>query len=495
MRHGIRPQPRRPIAGALLLLLAVFATAAVCAPSHTSGFAAARARVQQLVARGHADTARQLADSLLADAPADPELLRLAGEAHWLTGSTGVLEVIDRLRARGAERDARILELKVDLMLGRPQVAGRLSDLAREGGEGDELRLVRWLLDLDAGRWERARGEAAAVADGARSAWIPPAALLMHAVDRGPAAVASAESLLTARGMRHYRALRRKLAGGAVWGMPAAIAGTRELPYVDCAPQMGLRMRTVAGQELTLALDTGTGSGLLTVHSRPIGEALAGPEVLRLEDGIWYNYMPGPVDVVVKHVDFQDPPLAARPVEFFDGSFSLADGCISPFAIPGVAITVDPRAGRVWLRDRADLATYLETLDPATSTSVAYVRRTGWIFVPATVNGHEVLMMVETGSREVNLNQLAARRLGIPRHDGTLRWRGKDHPVERADLTVTIGDLVYRCPEALVDDFVLGNNGYGLACAGDLGPDFLRHYRFTIDPFEGRLVLEELAGD
>jgi len=500
-RHAM-PAPATLIALALLIGGAIACRAADAAPDLAPRESApACERIGSLLAAGDVHTARTVADSTLATGPVTRELLGLAGEAHWLTGSPAVLAIVDSLRGRGAAVDAAILELKVDLMLGRPGADGRLAALAalaREHGEsGDhpEARLVRWLSDLDRGQWERCQQTATSVADAIRSAWIPHAALLLHATDRGPAAVAVAESLLTARGMRHFGKLRRKLAGGAVWSGPCAVGGTWELPYADCGPQMGWRMRTAGGREITVSLDTGTGTGLLTIHSLAVGESLAGPEVLRLEDGIWYNYMPGPVDVVVKSVQFADPPLADRPVEYFDGGFSLADGCISPFALPGVAITVDPQAKRVWLRDRSDLAAYLQTVDPARSTSVAYVRRGGWIFVPATVDGHAVLLMVETGSREVNLNRLAAERLGLPLRDGTLRWRGKDHPVKRADVTVTVGDFVHHSPDALVDDFVLGNNWYGLACAGDLGPEFLRGFRFTIDPFAGQLVLEELAGD
>jgi hypothetical protein len=289
-----------------------------------------------------------------------------------------------------------------------------------------------------------------------------------------------------------FRKLRPKLAAGAVRSGPCRIDGVRELPYVDCGSQMGLRMTSVGGRDLDLSIDTGTGSGLLTLHESEPGEALAGPVVLRLEDGIHYHYMPEPVDVVCKLVDFRDPPMSRRPVEYFDGDFDAADGCVSPFAFPGAALTVDPQAERVWLRDRDGLAEYMRSVDPERTAVVPYVRRCGWIFVPARVNGHDVLMMVESGSRDVNVNTLAARRLGIPSRDGTIEWRGDDYPVKRADLTVEIGGLTYRCPDALVDDFVLGNNWTGTACAGDLGPDFLRHYRFTVDPFAGRLVLEEL---
>jgi len=449
--------------------------------------------VRQALADARLQRTVTLADSLSAAGLDDPELWRLAGDACWLAGSTRALDLADSLQVHGLATDAAILRLKVDLLLGRPRVADDLARLEHARPGDPELRLVRWLLALDRdGDWEVAMAGADAVADGARCGWVPAAALLMTSVDRDSAAVQRARAYRDARRLRLFSKLCAKIDAGALWSGPCAIEGTRELPYVECGPEMGLVMTAEGGARITLALDTGTGSGLITLHEKALGEALPGPEILRLADGIWYHYMDGPADVVIKRVDFIEPPLRGRPVEYFDGEFSLADGCLSPFAIPDAALTVDPRAQRIWLRDRRDLARYLASVDRARTAFVAYVRRGGWIFVPARVDGHEVLMMVESGSRDVNVNTLAARRLGIESRDSTLEWNGKDYPVQRADLVVEVGGLTYRCPDALVDDFVLGNNLAGTASAGDLGPEFLRHYRFTIDPFAGRLILEAL---
>jgi len=463
-----------------------------CIAGHASAAQDPLEQVREDLAAGKLRRTITAADSLRQAGLGSPELRRLEGDALWIAGSSRVLDAADSLRADGDDLGADILLLKIDLMLGRPQIHADLDRLQAAHPDEPELRLVRWLLDLDAGDWEGAAQSAEDVAASVACSFVTPAALLAAAVDRDSAAVALALPLMERSESTMFRKLRSKLTAGAVRSGPCRIDGDYELPYVDCGPLMGLRTTSTEGHELTLTIDTGTAAGLLTLHATEPGEALDGPVILRLENGIHYHYMPEPVDVVCKLVDFSEPPMSRCPVEYFDGDIDESDGCVSPFAFQGAALTVDPEAKRVWLRDRDGLAEYMRGLDPERIAVVPYVRRCGWIFVPARVNGHEVLMMVESGSRDVNVNTLAARRLGIDSRDDTVEWRGRDFPVKRADLTVEIGGLTYHCPDALVDDFVLGNNRTGTACAGDLGPDFLRHYRFTVDPFEGRLVLEEL---
>lgn len=48
-----------------------------------------------------------------------------------------------------------------------------------------------------------------------------------------------------------------------------------------------------------------------------------------------------------------------------------------------------------------------------------------------------------------------------------------------------------RSRGGMISSFVMGNTYYGLASAGDIGPDFLRNYAFTIDPFKGHFIIEE----
>ncbi|MFO7652747.1 MAG: hypothetical protein R6X25_02890 [Candidatus Krumholzibacteriia bacterium] len=453
--------------------------------------------VREKLAAGELRPAYAICDSLRKAGAGDGELVRIEGEIHWLAGSAGALAVADSLRARGDDLAAEALLLKVDLLLGRPHVRERLRELEAAAPGDPGLRLVRWLLELDSGSWEEARRSVTKVARGVDCAYVPATALMLAAVDRDSTAAADAAEVMEAQDIWLLTGLRRKVAAGALFSGPCRVQGRRELPYVDCRPYMCVRLTAADGHQVTLTLDTGTGSGLLTLHGQALGEALAGPEVLRLTDGIQYHYMDGPADVVIKRVDFADPPVRGRPVESFDGRLEDVDGCVSPFAFPGAAVTVDAAAGRVWLRDRDDLAAHVAALDPDRSAVVPFVRRGGWIFVPVRLNGHEVLLMLESGSRDVNINSLAARRLGIETYRSTSTWRGEEHEVTRADLTVEIGGLTYRCPDAFVTGYVLGNNLTGLAGAGDLGPDFLRHYRWTIDPFDDRLILEQLpiAGD
>lgn len=448
------------------------------------------ADVRASLAAGDLRRAYVVADSLRRAGVQPTDLVRLEGDILWLAGSARALVVADTLRARGEVLAADVLLQKVDLLLGRPQVAARLEELAASAPGDPDLRLLRWLLALDSGNWEEALRQVDAVADGVTSAYIPPTALMLAAIDIDSTSAATATAVMHRRSCHLLENLRRKVAAGALFSGPCGIVGTRQLPYVACGPYMGMRLTASDGRQLTVTLDTGTGSGLLTLHSQETGDALPGPEILRLKNAIHYNYMAAPADIVVKRVDFADPPLTGRPVEYFAGRLDGSDGCASPFAFPDVAVTVDAAAERIWLRDRGDLEAYVASLSPATSTVVPFIRRGGWIFVPVRLNGHEVLMMLESGSREVNVHALAARRLGIDTYRSTSAWQGQEREVTRADLTVEIGGLVHHCPDGFVEAGVLGNNLTGLAGAGDIGPDFLRRYRWTIDPFADRLILE-----
>lgn len=98
--------------------------------------------------------------------------------------------------------------------------------------------------------------------------------------------------------------------------------------------------------------------------------------------------------------------------------------------------------------------------------------------------------MVETGSRDVNANSLAAKRYGLPTRPGTIVWQGKEREVTRPDFVFDIGGIAYAPGDGLVDDFALGAYGTGLGSAGDIGPGFLKDYRFTIDPFSEQIILE-----
>jgi hypothetical protein len=261
-----------------------------------------------------------------------------------------------------------------------------------------------------------------------------------------------------------------------------------KLEYADCGPGMGFYMTDSKGQSIKVELDTGTSGGLFTIHSDSVGRNLAGKDTMTIEDGISYNYMEGPEDMHYKLVSFSEPPIDNFLTGYFKGSFTKADGCFSPFIFKGYALSMDPVKRTAFLRTEEALDSYLAGLDDY--VAVDYVIREGWIYIPCRINGREVLMMVETGSRYVNLNSIAAKRLGIEPYKSTIKWRGQDYPVEKIDFTLEIGRLKHEVKGGMVSSFVLGNTYYGLASAGDIGPDFLRNYAFTIDPFGKRIIIE-----
>jgi len=155
----------------------------------------------------------------------------------------------------------------------------------------------------------------------------------------------------------------------------------------------------------------------------------------------------------------------------------------------GLAITVDTFEGKVALRNERRLGRYFSGL--AGAVHLPCKERNGWIYVTAGIEGRGVLMMAETGPRDLNINGLTAVRYGIGTRPGAVPWSGKDFPVVRPVLTVDVGGIASTPGDGLVDDFAMGNGWTGCACAGDIGPEFLRNYRFTIDPFEKALVLEK----
>lgn len=114
------------------------------------------------------------------------------------------------------------------------------------------------------------------------------------------------------------------------------------------------------------------------------------------------------------------------------------------------------------------------------------------MFIPCEVNGKNVEMILETGSRDVNFNSLAARRLGLESYEGFVKWNGEDYPVTKLDTEIKVGSFVYTVNGRHKTNFVLGNLAYGLGAAGDVGPDFISSFVFTIDPFNKQIILEKL---
>jgi len=265
-----------------------------------------------------------------------------------------------------------------------------------------------------------------------------------------------------------------------------------EFPLVPCGPYFGIQMEDVAGHKITVTLDTGTSDNEIMIHDLKTGESLAGEKLGCFEKAIWYHYMPAPTDLFYKSVSFRTPRLDDLLVGYFKGSITGADGVFSPFVFAGMALTVDPAAKTVVLRNKTELERYLAGRSGA--IRLPYRERNGWIYVKAELMGRRALFMVETGSRDLNLTGLAAARYGVKTRTDTITWNGRDSKVVRPDgLTVDFGGFAYSPADGFVDDFVFGNYWTGCGNAGDIGPDFLRGHRFTIDPFGKALILEPLT--
>ena len=80
---------------------------------------------------------------------------------------------------------------------------------------------------------------------------------------------------------------------------------------------------------------------MLTLHSQEAGDALPGLEILRLENAIHFHDMAVPADIVVKRVDFADPPLTGREVTRADLTVDIS-GLVHRW-------TIDPFAERLIL--------------------------------------------------------------------------------------------------------------------------------------------------
>lgn len=477
------------IVGALLLSgTGVLAYRVLSTPDGASALAAVRddlfhGRIQSGLSRLH---------QLLQERPDDREALYLQGQCLALQGKPETLDVIDKLRRGGSEEYADILDLKLDLLLGDEGAGEHLQRCREKYPKAAEVAAAEWLYRLQRGEtaWAQRR--------------LPELMRLPLTFGFQPY-----ENLYLALKPHDYTGARRWALAGKeknlfrlsaqleqdemLHRLPRLRHSIREmeLPLAENGPYFGLHLRDTGGREYSVTLDTGTSYPLLTLHDRAKGEALSGDRVETVPGGIQYHYMKKPADMFYKNAFFELPRLRNLHVGYFDGGLQGADGVFSPAVLAGLAITVDPQQKKVWLRDAAAQKRARRRLAPRAVTVPYQVHNGGWLYVTAGVNGKKLRMMLETGSRDVNVNTLAARRYGIPMRDDVTQWQGKDFPIKRpADTTIQLGSISYTPADGLVDDFVMGNTTTGLASSGDLGPAFLKHFRFTIDPFARQLILE-----
>ena len=121
---------------------------------------------------------------------------------------------------------------------------------------------------------------------------------------------------------------------------------------------------------------------------------------------------------------------------------------------------------------------------------VPYIVRNGWVFIPCKINGVEVLMQIETGSRDVNFSTIAIPALGLESYACSIEWNGQDFPIDKVDCILEIGKIKYEVKGGLVSDDVFANWYYGLATAGDIGPFFMNNFAYTIDIFNQQIIFE-----
>ncbi len=434
----------------------------------------------------------ELLRGILQEEPGNLEALYLQGELLASIGHPRAWEISESLNRAGRVRDADVLTLKIDLFLGVRDLPQRLAQARKKHGEDAELMLVEWLLRLDRGEIAWAE-ENFPDPDRLLMGWQPYRALSVALQRKQPAKAA----VWAEKGLQRGAALFQRVLDGIRLELerPALSHDIREqeLPYRQCGPYFGFLMEDAAGKKLSMSLDTGTSGGMFTVHDRQVGDALAG-EILAVRPGaIQYNYMNEAADAFYKTVNFRSPALNGFPVVYFQGNLPASDGVCSPFAFPDLAVTVDPVQEKVFLRNREALESYLD--GAGDYLCLPYLERNGWIYVPGKLADKEVLFMVETGSRDVNVNALALKRFDLPSRSATITWRGEERPVTRPDFSFDLAGISYRPADGLVSDFALGSHGAGLGSAGDIGPGFFRHYRFTIDPFAGRIILEKPDGE
>lgn len=418
--------------------------------------------------------------------------LYLKAEIYLILGNEKFNTIFDSLTVLHARRYCDILRVKHALFIGSIAVDSLLEDALVLYPDEPELAYCKWLLDLDNGLTARCRRQAGELSSSILFTFGPWLALYYDAWSKYEYADALhyMDTLESVSGHHYISKNRAVLEIMKSIDAPLPADEFIELPYASCGPGLGMLIEDKNGKTIKMQFDTGTSYGLMTLHDSIAGNELSGIDTVTINDGVWYNYMTAAEDIHYKLTNLNKPYYQDVLIGYFNGKLDNADGCFSPFFFRHHAIHIDPIKETVCLRSQQNLARYKEQ-NKANITVVKYINRNGWIFIPCTVNGKEVLMMVETGSRDVNFNTLSTDFLGINVYTDNVKWRGKDYPVLKTDCTICIGDkITYDVKGGLISDFVIGNLRCGAASAGDLGPDFFRNFSFIIDPFNEEIIFE-----
>ncbi len=421
----------------------------------------------------------------------NPEHLYLRSEMKLLMGENDFHSYVEKLRNIGADKYYHIMKLKYAVFTGLSEAEGMLEKYFAYYPDNEEIKFAKWLLDLDRGKYEYCMQHASDISKGTVFTFAPYLALYNISWDRNyKNAIHYMDTVEQIIGREFYGSMYREyLHILSDTDGTAVDTGLTELPFAWCESGVGFYMIDNKGDSLKIELDTGSGMNLMTVHDKSLGERTAGSDILTIENGISFGYMEKPADLYFKKSTFSVPAYENLIFGYFDGQFLKADGCASPFVFKNRALHMDPINEKVYLFDRETLEKYKnENRDRI--EKVPYIVRNGWIYIPCRINGTEVLMFVETGSRDVNFNRISLDALGLESYAGFIEWRGQDYPIDKVDCILEIGSIKYEVKGGLVTDRVHGNLLYGLASAGDIGPVFMNNFAFTIDVFNQQIIFK-----
>ncbi|MCO6474655.1 MAG: retropepsin-like domain-containing protein, partial [Melioribacteraceae bacterium] len=429
-------------------------------------------------------------DSLMTVYPENDYLRYFYGTILINNGSEKVINLIDTLKSHGDTVYSGLLELHIDIMIGDKSAKAKLERKLKEYPNNNELILLDWIARLDNGEFEYAESTLNEIRKLTPLKYLPLLAIYYHSYDRDYKTALKYLSVLRNESIfkmdKDFKRLSFLQDRNIHYGFDSSFT----VKYEHCGAQPGMQFLTGNGISLKMGFDTRTNGYGFTIHKKSLGDCLEGKQFYNIEKGIQYNYMSGPADVTGKLVNFKIPYVENFLVEYFDGGLTIADGVFSPLLF-NAAVTINSKDEIVTIHNKESLAKYINGLSQEDYTVVPYRVRKGWMFVPCEIHGKKVEMIVETGSRDVNFNALAVKRLGIETYESSLKWRGEDYPVTKLDTEIKIGNFTYTVTGGLKSKFVLGNLGYGLGTAGDIGPDFIRNYIFTIDPFNSQIILEK----
>ncbi len=418
----------------------------------------------------------------------NPKLLYLHSEMKLILGKEDFPKYLEKLRNAGVDELYHVMKLKHAVFIGLSESENLLEMYFENYPENGEIKYVQWLLELDKGNYEICRKSVDEISNGTIFKYAPYLALFNVSWDKNyKNAIVYMDSVEQIIGRAFYGSKYREIL--TIISNTEVIdhnKGKSALPFAWCGSGVGFYMIDEKGDSLKIELDTGTGYNMMTVHDKIHGERVSGTDVLVVENGISYNYMDKPADLYYKKSSFSIPAYENFIFGYFDSQFSKADGCTSPFVFRNRALHIDPINEKVYLFDRENLEKYI-TDNKDKIERVPYVIRNGWVFVPCKINDTEVLMHIETGSRDVNFNALSLAALGLESYPGSIEWKGQDFPVDKVDCMLEVGRIKYEVKGGLVSDTV-PNWFYGLAAAGDIGPVFMNNFAFTIDVFNQQLI-------